>query len=327
MLEAPGLHSTNHDETRDRVSMSSEVVSVPAAQCCLPPQPRFEPVYPMGLNFEAKLLQGREPGPSQNRAAAATYLYNCERGSASLCHLWYSALIITSWDVWDLDAFLLGGTEIWISHVPGKGESPFLKEADYAEGHFRFTRSEEKWEVTWVHPTRWADWENPESWLLFPRILAVFCITQSFYCYWIAAIVTKFLLLFWDTSTRADKRLLLDLTMLQKYSFHYLLSSLKLPVEGTMRRLWSSCGSSLSGRHESTGQCKPQIINTRWALANIYKSQRETAGSISETFGTFQAVCKMSPSHSPAPHPPKLQSHVIRVTPNRLWRKTILFFI
>lgn len=213
-----------------------------------------------------------------------------------------------------------------MSHVPGKGECPFLKEADYAEGHFRLTKSEKKWEVAWVHPTRWADRENPETWLLFPRILAVFCITQSFYCYWIAVIVTKFLLLFWDTSTTADKRLLLDLQVFENTHFIICWAAWSCQWRAPWED-WGSCGSSLSGRRESTGQCKPQIINTCWALSNIYKSQREAAGSISETFRTFQAVCKMSPSLSPAPHPPKLQSHVIRVTPNRLQRKTILFFI
>lgn len=49
-------------------------------------------------------------------------------------------------------------------------------------------------------------------------------------------------------------------------------------------------------------------------------------GPNSETFGTFQAVCKMSPSLSPASHPPKLQSYVIGVTPTRLQRETVLFF-
>lgn len=112
----------------------------------------------------------------------------------------------------------------------------------------------------------------------------------------------------------------------QKYKFHYRLSSLKLPVEGTTGRLWGSCG-SVSGRHELTGQCKLRIINTCWALPNIYKNQRETAGSISESFRTFQAICKMSPSLPAAHHPPKLQSHVIRVTLNQLRWKTILFFI
>lgn len=37
--------------------------------------------------------------------------------------------------------------------------------------------------------------------------------------------VTKFLLLFWDTSTMAYKRLLLDLQVLEKHSFLYLLAA------------------------------------------------------------------------------------------------------
>lgn len=91
-------------------------------------------------------------------------------------------------------------------------------------------------------------------------------------------------------------------------------------MEDTIRRLWGGCG-LLSGRYEWTGQRKPRIINTYWALTNIYKSQKETVELISETFRTFQAVCKMSPSVPPTPHPLKLQSYVIRVTPNRLWQK------
>lgn len=138
--------------------------------------------------------------------------------------------------------------------------------------------------------------------------------------------LVTFFLLVWDTSTLADKNTLITLTSFQKSSFHYLLSSFKLPVEDTTGRLWGGCG-SLSGRYEWTGQCKPRIINTYWALTNIYKSQKETVESISETSRTFQAVCKMSPSVPPTPHPLKLQSYVIRVAPNRLRQKTILSFI
>lgn len=220
-----------------------------------------------------------------------------------------------------------------MSHAAGKGESPFLREFNFAEGHFRLTESEKKEKnnkknvrVGWVHPTAWKDGGNPKNWLLFPRTVAVVCITLPFYYWWIALMATKFLLWFWGTPTMAYKRLLLDLQALEKHSFLYLLSSLKLPGEGTTGSPRGSYGSR-SGRHESTGQRKPQIINTCWALTDIYTSQREVVGPNSETFGTFQAVCKMSPSLSPASHPPKLRSYVIGVTPTQLQRETMLFLI
>jgi len=63
----------------------------------------------------------------------------------------------------------------------GKGESPFLKEVDYVEGHFRLTKSKKK--VRSRVSTSYKVGKNPKPELFSPRIVAVFCIIQSFYCY------------------------------------------------------------------------------------------------------------------------------------------------
>lgn len=105
-----------------------------------------------------------------------------------------------------------------------------------------------------------------------------------------------------------------------------MLSSLSLPGQGTTGGLRGDEVACLEGMSQ-LGSGDLHIINTCWALTNIYKGQREAAGSISETSGTLKAVHKMSPCLSPSFHPPKLQSHVIRVTLTQLQRKPILFFI